>query len=215
MAEKEIKAGVEKEAIKTSAPVVKEKKETVEVDTETLKELIEQNKRLQADVIDLQKNAVVQNPNQSNFNNPTLVKTNKKETFLKMRKWNDKYFIGFENVGKPHKPVFIYSEYNPQTRESVQFCNVILEGEPKPIKLEYVEFLRESEKVLVKMIKKIELEDKVTNQGYVQKKDFAENGYGMFETMVQVPVEVIEKQYAYIVEVEDGRELEITQECIG
>jgi len=211
-----IKPGVEKETPKTTTPKVESPKtKTIEVDADTLRELINQNKQFKQDIIDLQKNAVAQNPNQTNFNNPEMMRTAKKETLLKMRKWNDKYFIGFENVGKPNKPLYVYSEYNPQTRESVQFCNVILEGEPKPLKLEYVEFLRESERVVVKMKKKIELEDKITRQGFVQKKDFAENGYGMFETLLQVPVDVIEKQYSYVVELEDGRELEISQECIG
>lgn len=209
-----IKAGVEKETVKT-APTPKIEKETKEVDVELLKELIAQNKKLMADVIDLQKNAVAQNPNQSGFNNPEMYKVGKKETMLKMRKWNDKYFIGFANKGKENKPLYIYNEYNPQTREMIQFCDVILEGEKDPIKLEYVEFLRESERVLVKMKRKIELEDKVTRQGFVQKKDFADNGYGMFETMVQVPMDVIEKRFAFVVELEDGRELEVTQECIG
>jgi len=208
-----IKPGVEKEKVtpKEVGVDTTPKKKTVEVSAEALEKLIAENETFKNAIIDLQKNAVAQNPS----NNPTMMKTGKKETLLKMRKWNDKYFIGFENVGKPNKPLFIYSEYNPQTRESVQFCNVILEGEEKPIKLEYVEFLRESEKVLVKMVKRIELEDKVTNQGVVQKKDFAENGYGMFETMVQVPVDVIEKQYEYVVLTEDGRELTVTQECLG
>jgi len=216
MAKEEIKAGVEKDVVKNSAPVEpKPKTDKIEVDTETLKELINQNKKLQQDIVELQKNAVATNPNQSNFNSMEMMKTAKKETLLKMRKWQDKYFIGFVNKGKDSKPLYIYNEYNAQTREMVQFCDVILDGEKDPLKLEYVEFLRESEKVLVKMKRKIELEDKVTRQGFVQKKDFADNGYGMFETMVQVPIDVIEKQYAYEVELEDGRLLEITQECIG
>lgn len=211
MAKDEIKAGVEKEVVKTTTTEPKVKNDKIEVDADTLKELIAQNKKFQQDIIDLQKNAVAQNPNQG----LEIMKTAKKETLLKMRKWQDKYFIGFVNKGKENKPLYIYSEYNPQTREQVQFCDVILDGEKEPVKLEYVEFLRESEKVLVKMKRKIELEDKITRQGFVQKKDFADNGYGMFETMVQVPIDVIEKQYAYVVELEDGRELEISQECIG
>lgn len=211
--EEKIKAGVETDVVKadTTLDEVKPKSNKIEVDSETLRELISQNKKFQEDIIDLKKNAVAQNPNQG----LELFKTAKKETLLKMRKWQDKYFIGFANKGKENKPLYIYNEYNPQTREMVQFCDVILDGADEPVKLEYVEFLRESEKVLVKMKKKIELEDKVTRQGMVQKKDFADNGYGMFETMVNVPVDVIEKQYAFVVELEDGRELEISQECIG
>jgi hypothetical protein len=148
-----IKAGVEKDEVK-KAPKV-EKTNKIEVDADTLKELINQNKKFQSDIIELQKNAVAQNPNQSNFNNMEMMKTAKKETLLKMRKWQDKYWIGFVNKGKENKPLYVYSEYNPQTREQVQFCDVILDGQKEPVKLEYVEFLRESERVLVKMKKKI------------------------------------------------------------
>lgn len=213
-----IKAGAEKETVKnpTPTPVVKKDAgDDITVSKSMLQKLIDQNEAFAADIVDLKKNAVAQNPNQTGFNGPEMMKTGKKETLLKMRKWQDKYFVGFANKGKDNKPLYIYSEYNPQTREMVQFCDVILEGEKDPIKLEYVEFLREAERVLVKMKKRIELEDKVTRQGFVQKKDFADNGYGMFETMVSVPVDVIEKQFAYVVELEDGRELEVTQECIG
>lgn len=209
--EKEIKAGAETtpKEVKTT-PKEENSDGMVKVDPNVLKELIAQNKEFQKSIIELQKNAVAQTPNTGT----TMMKTSNKETLIKIKYWNGKLFLGYENVGTEKKPVYVYSEYNALTRENIQFCNVILEGEDKPLKLTYVDFLRESEKVLVKLKKKIEMEDKITNQGFIQKKDFAENGYGMFETMVQVPVEVIEKQYAYVVELENGSEVELPEQAI-
>lgn len=205
-----IKAGAEKETVKnpTPPPTVKEEKETVNVDKATLKELIQTVKDQAKSIEDLQKNAVAQNPNQG-----MEISSAPKFKEPKTRKWQDKYFIGYENIGKPNNPKYVYDIYNPQTREMEQFCNVILDGEEKPIKLNYVDFVRESERVKVKIKKTIELPDLVITQGYVQKKDFADNGYGMFETMVSVPLNVITKQYNYLIEVEDGRELEVTEEA--
>jgi len=211
--ENKIKAGKAGGASPIKAPKVETGENKIEVSESVLKDLIASNKDYQARIDKLESNAVATNGGISAFNNPMMMKKNK-ETFIRMKKWDDKYCIGYENVGKPNKPIYVYNEYNPQTREMVQFCNVIIEGEEKPLKLEYIVFLREAESVLVKMKQKIELEDKITNQGMVYKKDFAENGYGMFETMMQVPVDIIEKQYKYVVELEDGRALEIDEQVI-
>lgn len=193
-----------------------EKAEKVEVDAGLLKELIESNRRLQESnsklegmVDQLNANAVATSPQ----NNTTVMRRNK-DYFLNMRMWEGKYFLGYENVGTEKRPLYIYSEYNPQTRESVQYCNIILDGVEKPIKVEYVRFVRDSEIVKVKQLSKSEHEEVVV-QGSVQKKDFAENGYGMFETMVTVPMEVIYKKYTYKVLLEDGRELEIDEKCLA
>lgn len=204
-----------KEQKTNTAEAVKEKA-VVEVDKGLLQELIESNRRLQDSnmklegmVDQLNANAVATSPQ----NNTTVMRRNK-DYFLNMRRWDGKYFLGYENVGTEKRPLYIYSEYNSQTRESVQFCNVILDGEDKPIKMEYVRFMRDSEIIKVKQLSKSEREEVVV-QGSVQKKDFAENGYGMFETMVTVPMEVIYKKYTYKVLLEDGRELEIDEKCLA
>lgn len=207
-----------KEEIKQNKVLDQEKdskSEKMEVDVKTLKELIESNKKLQESnarlegmVDQLNANAVA-----TSQQGATMMRRNK-DYFLDMRRWEGKYFLGYENVGTDKKPLYIYNEYNPQTRESVQYCNIILDGVEKPIKVEYVRFVRESEIIKVKQLSKSEHEEVIV-QGMVQKKDFAENGYGMFETMVTVPMEVVYKKYTYKVLLEDGRELEIDEKCLA
>lgn len=83
------------------------------------------------------------------------------------------------------------------------------------LKLDYLDYLQNSEPVFVKLLRKVEEEEEVINQGRVFKKDFVENGYGMFETTVQVPVEVVIPHYKYVVELEEGGELEISDRFVG
>jgi hypothetical protein len=199
----------EEEAPKASGKASSKK---IEVDKDLLSQLIASNNEMKKSIEMLERNASAKNGESM----PTILRK-AKESHLTMMKWNGKYFLGYENVGRPTKPLYVYNEYNPQTRENVSFVNVILEGEKDPIKLDYITFLREAERVTVKKTKQEEREE-VVEQGMVFKKDFAENGYGQFETMVQVPVEIITKEYTFTVklpEEDGGRELVIDSKWIN
>lgn len=181
----------------------------VEVDADKLEKILLDNETFKRQIGELQSNAVTTSPN------PNQIRNKKKETFLKLRKWNDSIVVGWENVGKENKPVYVYSEYNAQTRENIQFINLILKDGKKPEKVEYLTYLRDSEPVFAKMLKKVAEEDEVITQGMVYKRDFVENGYGMFETTVQVPVEVTIAHNSYVVLLEDGEELTISDRFLG
>lgn len=184
------------------------KSDKIEVSREMLMELIESNKEMKKSIEVLNANA---SATSGMGNNGPMVLRKNRDIKLHLLKWNDQYFLGYQNMGRENKPLYVYKEYNAQTRENVEFVNVILEGSPEPIKMEYVTFLREAERVEVLKVSQVERET-VIEQGMVYKKDFAENGYGMFETMVQVPVEIISKEYTYTVKLpaeDGGRELVI------
>lgn len=202
MAEETLNAGI-------GAKVPKPK--TVEVNEDTLRELINSNKALQEEV------NVIKNSQATNQNNGGMLLTRARNhgTTLKVRKWNGKLFLGYENVGKPNRPEYVYREWNAQSREFTEFCNLILKDEKKPIKVNYIEWSRECEKLQWKMVKRIELDDHVIMQGLVYKKDFTDNGYGMVETTVQVPLEVIEKRCSYVVLNDEGEEMELPESAIG
>jgi len=182
----------------------------IEVDADKLQKILEDNETFKRQIGELQSNAVTTNMN------PNQIRTKKKETFLKLRRWNNSIVVAWENVGKENKPVYVYSEYNPQTRENIQFINLIIKGrENKPEKVEYLTYLRDSEPTFCKLLKTIKEDDEVITQGMVYKKDFVENGYGMFETTVQVPVEVTIAHNSYTVLLEDGEELTISDRFVG
>lgn len=200
----------EKDKEEEKSPKISSEKDIV-VDKDVLKSLIRQNEEFKKQISDLQKNAVATDNITS-----TMMKTSSKETLVHIRMLKNKVVTGFQNVGSDKYPSYVYPEYNPLTRQEIQFCNVILEDNVEnPIKMEYLQFLRESDRVIVKVKEKIELPDLIINQGYVQKSDFANNGYGMFKTMVQVPVDVVKKVYSYKVETEDGRILSLSENCIN
>ena len=201
----------EKAHVKTDVKAEKAEKvqaETVEVSRDLLEQLIASNKEAQKRIDILESNAVSTAPGQ-----PTRVKKNK-ETYVKMRKYNGDFVIGWENVGKEDRPRYVYSEFNPTTRESVDFINLITKESAKPIKTPYVDYLRDSESVFVKQISKKE-EEEVLTQGQVYKKDFVENGYGMIETTMLVPVEVITRSCTFIVDIGEGETLEINEKFLG
>ena len=190
----------------------KPKGNTIPVDRDQFAQILRDNEEFRVQIGQLQSNAA-----STQQGGPMIVKNRKKETLIKVRRWNDKYVIGWENIGKQNKPVYVYKEYNAVTREDVLFINLILEGEEgkKPTKVEYLTYLQDSEAVFVKMLKRIEEDEEVIRQGVVHKKDFVENGYGMFETMTQVPVEVIIPHYTYQLQLEDGAELLISDRFVG
>ena len=186
------------------------KAKTIEVNEDTLRELIEQNKQQAIDIEQLK------NSSATNTGNSMII-TKKREhgTTPKISRWNGKIFLGYENIGTSKSPRETVSEFNPQTRESINFCNILLMGEKKSIRVPHIDFLRERERETVKLVKKIEMEDSVIEQGMVYKKDFTENGYGMVETTVQVPLEVISKVYRYVVKTDAGEEIELPESALN
>lgn len=203
--------------------MAKEDKEVkkIEVSEDLIRELIEQNKskdglidRLTTDIEQLKANSVA-NANQTGL--PRILKRNK-DSFVGILRYNNKYFVGYENKGTEVKPLYIYKEYDEKAREQIEKCHVILVDENgkenKPLKVNYVDFLRDAEKVLVK-VKQKKTDEVIQEQGTVFKKDFTDNGYGMFETTVQVPVEVISERNTYVVELENGNEIELPENVIN
>jgi hypothetical protein len=148
--------------------------------------------------------------------NAPMVRNKAKETLIKMRMWEGEYVIGWVNISRNEKrPQYISSEYNPQTRETTLFINLILLGKDKPVKVEYLNYLRESEQVWVKQVRKIQEESEIVSQGVVRKKEFAQNGYGMFETQVEVDVESITEHFSYEVLLETGDKITVDSRFIG
>lgn len=186
----------------------------ISVDREMLAEILRDNETFKLQISQLQSNAVSTQPG-----NPMMVRNRKKETLIKLRRWNDQYVVGWVNKAtRPGKFVWVTKETDPQTRETKEFIEIILRGDngkESVLKLDYLDYLQNSEPVFVKLLRKIEEEEEVINQGRVFKKDFVENGYGMFETTVQVPVEVVIPHYKYVVELEEGGELEISDRFVG
>ncbi len=201
---KTIKAGAEdngEEIVKpTTVQVPKEK--TIEVSEATLRKLIASNEKLTQQVDALNSNAV-----STQANNGMVVRRKVKESDIRLRKWDNKYVIGLENIGTEKRPIYIYDIMDKETRRAVQYVNLILEDGSKVEKVDYIYFLRDAENVPnCRVVEKVEHEE-VKEYGMIPKKDMAENGYGMFETMVLVPVEVTTKTYTFKIKVADRDEL--------
>jgi hypothetical protein len=212
--EVEVKAGEEgtKDAGVKFTEKPAEKKKTIEVDEGILRELIESNKLLQQTVDQLGSNAV------ATANNGIQVRRKTREYDYTLRKWDGKIVLGYENMGTDKRPLYVYNIYDSALRQNVQFVNLLLLGEKEPVKqVDYITFLRDAERVKARKISQVEHED-VKEYGMIPKKEMAENGYGMFETMVMVPVEVTSKTYTVTLKLpedEGGGEVVVNSEWLN
>lgn len=193
-----------------TAKVVPGKK--IEVDEGMLRELIESNRELTARVEKLDSNAVATGPN------GLQVRRKTKEFDYTLRIWDDKVVTGFENMGNDARPLHVYNVYNKETRAQEQFVNLILEDKTTVEKVPYIDFLRDAERVKARKVSQVEHEE-IEEYGMIPKKEMAENGYGMFETMVLVPVEVTTKTYTMTLKLPekgyDGREVVINSKWLN
>lgn len=194
-------------------PKPKEEKggKKIEVDEGLLRELIKSNKLLQDKVDKLDSNAVATGPNGVQIRRKTNVYD------FTMRKWDGHIFIAYENVGTEKRPLYVYNIYDEKERKNVQYANLILQGVDKPVKVDYITFLRDAERFKVRKVSEVKKSD-TQEFGYLPKKEMAENGYGMFETMVMVPVEVTTDHFTYVVQLpedEGGKEMTVDQQAIS
>jgi hypothetical protein len=214
MKDEKIKAGKGTGATGTAPTPPIEPKEPkgdkkIEVSEGLLRKLIASNKELQNKVDKLDSNAVATGPNG--------VQVRRKATVFKptMSKWDGHIFLAYENMGTEKRPLYVYNVYDEKERKNIQYVNLILDGVDKPVKVDYLTFLRDRERIIVTKISESKKQD-VKEDGYIPKKEMAENGYGMFETMVMVPVEVTTDHFTYVVKLpedEGGKELEVDEQA--
>lgn len=194
------------------SPVGKKTGKKIEVDEGLLRELIESNRLLQGKVDKLDSNAVATGPN------GLQVRRKTKDFDYTLRIWDNQIVTGFENMGSENRPLYVYNVYNKETRAQEQFVDLLLEDKTKVEKVPYIDFLRDAERVKARRVSQVEHED-IQEYGMIPKKEMAENGYGMFETMVLVPVEVTTKTYTMTLKLPEkeyeGREVVINSKWVN
>jgi len=203
------KTNKSEEKPKTDARAQVEEKAKVSIDADKLGRILNANEDMARRLGQLESNASL------NSNTPTMRTKGTKEKLVKLRRWNGDLVIGWKNMGTEKKPLYIVSEYDKERRMNVEYRFVLLKNNPeKAIKVENLVFLQESETVLCKETG-LEKKEIVTTHGSVFKKDFVQNGYGMFETQVEVPLEVVEHELFHTVVLEDGEEFTISGRFVG
>lgn len=118
--------------------------------------------------------------------------------------------IGYVNRGSEVKPTYIYEKPDAnRPGEYLPFVDVLTRNHlDKPYKINYIEFLQESDRKECKVIK-VEWKPWVINQGRTAARSFEEGTYNMTESGTIVPVEVKGKTGIYTVELPDGSQVEI------
>lgn len=139
------------------------------------------------------------------------------ERKVTLRRVDGKVVLGYRNKGTESKPLFVYEGSDPKDpTKKVWFIDVILEG-MKPenaIKIDYKEFLAESERVLCTVASTEEKEWSI-DQGMVKKREV--DGYSMIELDFDVPVEVIGKTRWFTVKLpdQDHREVKVHEAYVN
>lgn len=174
-------------------PENKEKKdEMVQVSRVELAQILEMNRRLTAQVGE---------PTPK----PREIKDRKVVIFF----INNEPVIGYVNKGSPNRPVYIYEKPDPnRPGEYLPYVDVLCRNTKDPVKLNYLEFLQESDRQECKILK-TEWTEWTENQGRVQGRAFEEGTYNMSETGTIVPVEVKGKTAVFTVQLPDGSQLDI------
>lgn len=181
-----------------------EKGKMVSISEADFKELLRQN----AEMISALKQ------NGSNFvgvrRNPT------KERNVSVLCIDGKPVIGYVNRGgDENRPTFIYEGPNPDDpKDRILFVDVILKGMDKAVKLNYVDFLREAERKICKVLKTEEKPWSV-EQGEVEVTEQPDGEYYTRGTGIYVPAGTKGVTRFYTVEMPDHSELTLHERYVN
>jgi len=165
------------------------KKETVEINKEDYKSLLNRITKLEKGIVD---DSILDRP---------------AEHFVGVRMMDDKYVIDY---GKPFEKITIKGE--PELWIYLLLLDTNTNKEEK-VEIRYLEFIKSLKQVKAKIIEK-SVKEKVETQGYVTKKNV--DGYKTVDTGVKVPARVISPEASYLVEIEGvGHQLTLKEKAIN
>jgi hypothetical protein len=176
--------------------------EKIEVDAGELKALMEQNRELMRQI---------QEKTQDN-GSPIKVHRPITKREVSVRFISNKPVIGFANKGVESRPTFVYKAPNPSDpKESIEFVDVILLGDKEPIKVPYLDFLRDSDRRQCTVLETKE-EPWEIEQGSVRQKSIVD--YSSIETDIIVPVLITGVARSFVVLI-DGNRVEINEKYVN
>ena len=139
------------------------------------------------------------------------------ERTVTLRRIDGKVVVGYRNKGVENKTQYVYE--GPDPKDPVKrtlFVDLILEGmaPEAALKVEYREFLAESERVVCKIISTEEKEWMI-EQGTVKKREV--DGYSMVDLDLDVPIEVTGKTRWFTMRLpdQDHREVKVHEAYVN
>lgn len=141
-------------------------------------------------------NALVEKQEQA-YNPVKTQATNAVQT-VQLRFVDEKPIVGFRNVGTETRPKYFYTEVDPNDKNNrITYAEVYLLNEETPIKIPFVEFIRESEARVCEIVS-VKNEPWTTNQGITPKRVLAPAGNNMMETGQNVAIEIKGVKSTYV-----------------
>lgn len=200
------------------APVAEEKTKSIEVPEADFKGLL----KMVGDLTEKVKSQGVENETLRSMisgiadtSKPTLKKV--MDRFVFLRVVGGKPVKGYVNKAElPGKKKYVYTMPHPQfADEVVEYIDLEILGEEKPVKMKYLDYIQNTERIKCR-IAGVKEEEIIENQGEVEKQSFDEShGYRMNRTGIFVPAEVITKVRTFTLELPDKTEVEIGEDFIN
>jgi hypothetical protein len=174
----------------------------VEVNESDLKELIAQNREFKARIEGLE----------ASESSVKKVVKRTKHNEVNVSFIDGKPVIGFINKGVENRPKYVYSTPDPlNPTQTIEFVDVIVKGSTEPLKVNYLQFIRDSEK---RMCKVLETNEEIweIEQGETVKREVID--YASVETGIVVPVTIEGKVRTFVVDI-DGEKVEINEKYVN
>lgn len=118
---------------------------------------------------------------------------------VNLRFIDNKAVIAYFNRGTENRPNYIYTKPDPKDpRKEIDMVDLVVEGETKPMSVEWSQFRKESTRVACKIVK-TDSKEWIINQGIVKKREVEE--YSSVELDFDVPLDVVGQARFFTVEV--------------
>lgn len=128
-----------------------------------------------------------------------------KEHYVMLRKHSGEIVKGFAGD--------VYREFDERGKEWILYVDLLLNNGKKVVKVPYLDFISNAERVKAKIVKK-EKEEISTTEAYINQKE-AHGEFGTLITDVVVPVESIVEEYTFEVELDNGEKLSLNERAIN
>ncbi len=147
---------------------------------------------------------------------PTLLRKEISERLVRITFVGGKPVIGFANRGTDTKVQYTYERPDPEnTKESILYVDVLLQGEEKPLPIRYKELMNEAEHVECKILRTEEKPWEVV-QGTTEAMELPEGDkYRMESKGYSVAVGATGVKRTYTVQLPDGSELNIADDYVN
>lgn len=150
---------------------------------------------------------------QNSLKGESTIEPVKNGEYCRMRKYEDKWVLGWVKNPKSHRPGS-YREMDNITREYVDFLDILVMGEKEPIKVRLLDFLNNCPQYTVRIVERKKLPSDVIESGTVDVLAFSEKTGLMEPTGRKQKAKTTIENYSFVLDL-DGKKVEVRDTFIN